>query len=58
VGKPHLDAILLSPEDAAKVGIKDTSGPLVAKYLKDYNKPDANAKQPTSTPAESGQIPD
>jgi len=57
VGKPHLDSILLSPEDAVKVGIKDTSGPLIAKYLKGYSKSDANAKQPISSPAANSQNP-
>jgi zinc protease len=35
-GKPYLAAALLSPEDAKKVGLKDTAAPLVEKHLKAY----------------------
>jgi zinc protease len=36
INKPHLDGILLSPQDAKKVGLTDTSKPLVEKYLSMY----------------------
>ncbi len=36
VGKPHLDGILLSPEDAKKAALADTATPLVDKYLTMY----------------------
>jgi zinc protease len=36
LNKPYIAATLVSPEDAKKVGIKDTAGPLVDKYLGAY----------------------
>jgi len=48
VGKPHLDGILLSPEDATKVGLHDTSAALVSKFLKDYQSKDQSSGQPES----------
>jgi zinc protease len=38
VGKPHVDGILMSPQDAKAAGLKDTAGPLVDKYLSMYKK--------------------
>lgn len=39
IGKPHLAGILMSPEDAKKVGLTDTAAPLVEKYLSMYRLP-------------------
>jgi zinc protease len=43
VGKPHLDAILMSPEDAKTVGLKDTAQPTVDKLLGMYKRTKAAA---------------
>lgn len=48
IGKPHVDGILLSPEDAKPIGIKDSSQPLVDKLLTDYKRDDAPT--PPKTP--------
>lgn len=45
VGKPHVGGILLSPQDAQKVGLKDSSGPLVEKFLKNYKIAPQSAKK-------------
>ena len=38
IDKPFVSSILVSPQDAKKAGLKDTSGPLVKKHLADYRK--------------------
>jgi zinc protease len=38
VGKQHISSVLISPEDAKVAGLKDTSEPLVQKYLSAYIK--------------------
>jgi len=50
LGKPHIDGILLSPQDAQKVGLKDTSKALAAKYLSMYKTSAAATQRPTPTP--------
>lgn len=48
IGKPHLTGTLLSPQDAKRVKIADTSKPLVDKYLKMYKASAAPAPAPKS----------
>ncbi len=43
LGTKKMTSILLSPEDAKKSGITDTSIPLVERYLKDYQIPSADS---------------
>lgn len=43
--QPHVDGILMSPQDAKKIGLADTSGPLVEKYLSMYKNPKTAAPQ-------------
>ena len=53
---PHLDSVLLSPEDARAVGLKDTSAPLAEKYLEMYKRPAAK-ELPTAVAPESSSSP-
>ena len=45
-GKPHIAAILVSPEGAKQAGLADTAAPLVAKYLSKYRAATTTAPQP------------
>lgn len=49
IKKPYISGILLSPEDAAPLGLKDTSTALVDRLLSDYRRSDTPASQQKST---------
>ena len=50
INKPHVDSVLVSPEDAKVAGLSDNSGPLVDKYLTVYKASHSAAKSAGAEP--------